>query len=56
MTVKSLFESLLVHVMANKTNATAKHEQRVNGSNVDVLLSFLAENVGRKKNESKLEK
>lgn len=42
MTVKALLQTLLIHVMTNETDTSAEHEQRVNGSDVDVFLSFLA--------------
>lgn len=38
MPVQSLFQPLLVHVVTDETNRPAEHEQRVDGSNVDVLL------------------
>lgn len=41
--VESLLQALLVHVMSDESNAAAQHEQRVDGANVDVLLSFLTE-------------
>lgn len=47
-TVQSLLQTLLVHVMTNKTDATAEHEQWVDGANVDVLLSFLTANDSNK--------
>lgn len=41
--VESLLQALLVHVMSDESNAAAQHEQRVDGTDVDVFLSFLAE-------------
>lgn len=41
MTVKALLESLLIHIMSNKTYAATQHKQRVNGADINVLLSLL---------------
>lgn len=42
MSVEALLQALLIHVMADETDASSQDEQRVDGANVDVLLSFLA--------------
>lgn len=47
MTVQALLETLLIHVMTNKTDTSAKHEQRVDRSDVNVFLSFLTINIKR---------
>lgn len=41
MTVESLLQSLLVHVVADEADAATEHEQRVDRSHVDVFLRFL---------------
>lgn len=42
MSVQSLLETFLIHVVANESDAAAQHEQRINGTDVDVLLGFFA--------------
>lgn len=43
MSIETLLQSFLIHVVSNEANATTQNEQRVDSSNVDVLLCFLAE-------------
>lgn len=43
MTVQALFETFLIHVMANKSYAAAQNEQRVDRADINVLLCFLTE-------------
>lgn len=39
--VETLLQALLIHVVSNEANATAENEERIDCANVDVLLSFL---------------
>lgn len=41
MTVQALLQTFLVHVMADEPDAATQHEQRIDRTNVDVLLGLL---------------
>lgn len=49
MAVKTLFQTLLIHVMANETYAATEHKQGIDGTNINVLLGFLTESKERNK-------
>lgn len=40
-TVQTLLQTLLVHVVADEADATTQHEQRVDRTDIDVLLGLL---------------
>lgn len=42
MAVQTLLQTLLVHVVTDETDAATEHEQRVDSTDIDVLLGFLA--------------
>lgn len=42
MTVQALLQALLIHVVSDETDATTQHKQRIDRTDVDVFLSFLA--------------
>lgn len=42
-TVQALLQTLLVHVVADEADAAPQHKQRVDRSDVDVLLGLLTE-------------
>lgn len=41
MAVQALLQTLLVHVVADEADAATQHEQRVDRTDVDVLLGLL---------------
>lgn len=50
MSVKSLLQALLIHVMADKSNTTSQNEQRVDRSNVYVFLCLLTTKLEKRLN------